>query len=57
MRLQADALLQDDPPCEGVDYSAAVEDNSGRLIAFWLLKVLYLGDDDGTGFSTGSGQG
>jgi hypothetical protein len=25
---------QDDPPREGVDYSAAVEDNDGRVIAF-----------------------
>ncbi|MEX5718365.1 hypothetical protein [Geodermatophilus maliterrae] len=56
MRMHADAVLQDDPPREGVDYSAAVEDNSGRLIAFWLLRVLCLGEDDGTDLSTGGGH-
>jgi hypothetical protein len=50
MRMHADLVLQDNPPREGVDYSAAVEDNGGRLIAFWLLKVLCLGEDDDTNF-------
>ncbi len=57
MRMHADLVLQDNPPLEGSDYSTAVEDNSGRPVAFWLLTVLCLGgDEDDTGFSTGSGQ-
>jgi len=48
MRAHVDAVLQEDPPREGVDYSAAVEDNSGRLIAFWLIKVLCIRENDFT---------
>ncbi len=48
MRAHVDAILRDDPPREGVDYSAAVEDNDGRLISFWLMQVLCLGEDDCT---------
>src|SRR4051812_25620284 len=36
MRTAVEAVLQDNPPREDVDYSAAVEDNDGRLISFWL---------------------
>lgn len=59
MRAHVDAILRDDPPQEGYDYSAAVEDNSGQLIAFWLMKVLCLGEDEdppeNTDLSTGGG--
>jgi hypothetical protein len=48
MRAHVDAVLQDDPPREGVDYSAAVEDNDGRVIAFWLMRVLCFREDDYT---------
>ena len=48
MRAHVDAVLQDDPPREGVDYNTAVEDNDGRVIAFWLMKVLCLREGDHT---------
>jgi hypothetical protein len=49
MRALVDAILQDSPPVEGRDYTAFAEDNDGRTIAFWLMRVLCLGQDDHEG--------
>ena len=45
MRARVEVILTDNPPSECDLYAAWVEDGAGRRIAFWLMKVLCLGDD------------
>jgi hypothetical protein len=37
MLATVESILRDDPPKDGQEFGAIVEDNDGRMISFWLM--------------------